>query len=644
MGGSKSVFPSTPATTKPTKSPTPATAGAFSAFSGSGTTAFIAASSSTKSFGELLKTGDKSIPPGDKPKGAFAAPALEAEKPKNVPVKTEKPVESKPTLTQAPPATQASEPPTPSATPTKPSVSPPPIEPKPATPESIKGNGDDAQSSPDDRPDNSDTASEVGESDGEEIGDDDNRSFLSENFSSEEESEEEESEEDDEAQSPSRSISPQPEDIPLPPSRSSSTTPQNSATSSPPTSESSSMPLPTIKEEESTTPPGSPDKIPTGKSSAPSQGSSIPTPTSLAFTLGLGRPSTKPTRSSPLANAPVSSTQGEMEPKGKAPSPQPTKPLVSPKPVFGVLPLKKEADEDVKESEVKASRPMTPPLLSTLPVSKLPVPTPSTPILQPAAIPPPRAATTTPTVTPPSFFTKPPAPSIISPPASAPPGMAPFSLGKAPALPPGGLFGTSSVPTALPQAKPEPTKAFAPPSSFGGGGGGGLFGAPPPRMTPGTPMFSMKPPTPTMPATPTTQTSFFSSANAFAPKPGGPLFGAAPTTPAQAAFLKPSQPQPQPQPQPEVTMEEGMQKECAALVTNLAQELEEVSSGIRYKQALVAMTDGPLLASRLSTRGQQSSNDVGPISRGLPTQNGPGRLVEMGIGGYESIRECNETV
>ncbi|KAG6839446.1 hypothetical protein H0H93_005485, partial [Arthromyces matolae] len=110
--------------------------------------------------------------------------------------------------------------------------------------------------------------------------------------------EEEEEEEEEEAVTAQRSKDVlDPAAVPLPPSRSPSATPQPEVpkvhiTPSPP-------PEPSLQQirEESTTPPGTPIK-----ESPPPRAASAPAP-STPFGLGIGRPSTRPARSSPLATS-----------------------------------------------------------------------------------------------------------------------------------------------------------------------------------------------------------------------------------------------------------------------------------------------------------------------------------------------------
>ena len=169
--------------------------------------------------------------------------------------------------------------------------------------------------------------------------DDDTQSFLSESFSDDENPDDEVSDDDDDdddenddeneersdSQFP-RSLSPLaaetvsntiPSTTPQPKSRSPSTTPRPTLSSlnlssspSPPSPLSSlagdsKLPANTT-EAGSTSPPGSP---PQDSSKSPLSKAPVPVPAAAStspFGLGFGRPSTRPTRSSPLANAPLS--------------------------------------------------------------------------------------------------------------------------------------------------------------------------------------------------------------------------------------------------------------------------------------------------------------------------------------------------
>ncbi|KAK0469922.1 uncharacterized protein EV420DRAFT_77584 [Desarmillaria tabescens] len=293
--------------------------------------------------------------------------------------------------------------------------------------------------------------------DGAEDDDDDTGSFLSESISSTAGEDDEDYVPSDEEAEEERS--PTPSQVPLPPSRSQSSTPQPESGTPPPVLPSSTETiLPPIKEE-STTPPGSPEKQPVV----------VPPPTPAAAALGLRRPNTRPVRSSPLANAVVGGDEEQEETKetlkAVAPKPRPA----SPRPPFGTLPLKPSVEETVTPS--KEMRPKTPPLLSTMGGGggslfgnkAAPVPKPSSsastavspsPFLSPFA--PPPGATTKPSMPPPSLpggspFSKLPPPG----PASTPP-TTPFTP------PPGNLFGRPLAQPAQPTEPITPTPSSKP--------------------------------------------------------------------------------------------------------------------------------------------------------------------------------------
>ncbi|EAU85586.2 hypothetical protein CC1G_06299 [Coprinopsis cinerea okayama7 len=356
----------------------------------------------------------------------------------------------------------------------------------------------------------------------------------------------------------------------------------------------------------STTPPDTPEKEVMRKSPSPSPSS--------PFGIGLGRPSTRPVRSSPLAGTPLSSDDGQEDEDE-------TKKLTPP------LPSKEEPSKESAEPATK--RPKTPPLLSTFsaPAS---ISVPPTPVLAPAVVPP-RPASTSDTAakaespSPASVFSKPlfgntqPSPfgtfgaaaptaqpsSFATPPSSkeaTPFGLPSFSLkptsSPTPPAAPGSLFGSTGAFGAKP-ASPAPSSAPAS-STFGSTG---FFGTKPslpapstaPASTPSalssTGFFGAQP---TPPAA--GSTSLFGSTGAFGTKPAPtavPAAGQATPSPFGAspfgsAFK--STPQPAPAtpsafgapapksapPPPELTMEEGMQKECALLIMSIDKELAEL--------------------------------------------------------------------
>lgn len=259
-------------------------------------------------------------------------------------------------------------------------------------------------------------------SSGDEEYDEDEETEEREDHDEHEEEEEEETDEDEDAKSPT------PTQVPLPPSRSASSTPQPAEAF-----------LPTIVEE-TTTPPGSPEKKP----SPPAAATPLPS-------IGLGRPpNTRPTRSSPLANA-VSESEDDTEEEKAQPVPKPRP--ASPKTPFGILPVKTEPD-----SSTPTSRPKTPPLLSSFVGSgglfgKPPAP------LNP----------NTPTFTPPSSFSLPKAGSPASP--------SPFGPQVSPSPPEKPAAQGMMPPPKMPTFNPPPTTLP----------GGSLFGKMPPPPTPPVP-------------------------------------------------------------------------------------------------------------------------------------------------------------
>ncbi|KAK7032888.1 hypothetical protein R3P38DRAFT_2919513 [Favolaschia claudopus] len=365
LGGQKSAFaPVSPAST-PAATP-PVTSGGFGAFSNSATS-LTSSTTPAKSFGDLLKSGAE---PQDKLKTASAfgfAPQADARSPSpaaSVSIQQHAPVFT------PPPKEQATEVKATSKEQSKPSQSLPTKDKdgdaKGTTSESSFGELSQSSSfvevSGAEAEDDADGEAEDAES---APGDDDGDSFLSDSFGSGSEAPPDDDDGEDDSRSPS------PSTVPLPPSRSPSSTPraevppQIRVSESPTPSEeeeedegsdSSEGRLSTIREE-STTPPGSPEKNPSPPTKTP-LAAPIPVAPS-PFGIGLGRPSTRPTRSSPLANAPVS---GDEDAKQAQPTLK-ARPA-SPKSVFGVLPpqLKTESIEDKAEPGGKPPRPKTPPL------------------------------------------------------------------------------------------------------------------------------------------------------------------------------------------------------------------------------------------------------------------------------------------
>ncbi|KZV61757.1 hypothetical protein PENSPDRAFT_693128 [Peniophora sp. CONT] len=212
----------------------------------------------------------------------------------------------------------------------------------------------------------------------------------------------------------------------------------------------------------STTPPGSPSR-----STSPTPKLAQPTPTLPGSSIGLGRPNSRPTRSSPLASSTVSSTEDEK------PKPRPA----SPKTPFGMLPplsapkskispsaLSAELPaEDQKKPSPVAGRPKTPPMTAlfgfggTKSSSSASVPSVSANIKQEAPSP------------------------VLAPSPSTPSLFSGFK--------PGGLFSapSKSPAPAPPNAEQGKYKLFNPPPPLSGSQGS-LFGAPPtPSSAPATP-------------------------------------------------------------------------------------------------------------------------------------------------------------
>ncbi|KAH9481729.1 hypothetical protein JR316_0006256 [Psilocybe cubensis] len=487
--------------------------------------------------------------------------------------------------------------------------------------------------------------------DGEVSEDDGNHSdFLSDNF---EESSYKDgdsaNEESDEEDLPEERNTPSPEP-PLPPSRSPSATPQPEIPSIQVSGdgadeESPSKAVPT--RERSTTPPSTPVK----ESKAPTSSSpSLATPgapSTSPFGIGIGRPSTRPVRSSPLANA-VSAEDEEEDDVTK--SPPKAKPTVSPKPVYGALPLDtkgktKETDVGDEEATPKksptAKRPKTPPLLSTMG----PPPTPS-PFLSP-----PISKTSSGSSESSSIKSTASAPPLFGmgakPAAASTPSL--FGTPKAEVTPVGSWTSTTPSKPELPRANTAPAAPGTPtPSLFGGG----FFAPPPPAAKAPTNAFSMPPFTlggaAAGPAIPPAGTNLFGSKTAPGPatptgpgifggkatpppQPGG-IFGMKPPTAATPGSpsnvfgggIQPPKPSPfgnvqatppaPPQPSPEAILEEGMQKECAALVNMVTEDLAQLPlHALKLGEAIAAagaMAGGSRNLSDLGVQAKWSLGDL----------------------------------
>ncbi|KAI0315558.1 hypothetical protein OF83DRAFT_1173706 [Amylostereum chailletii] len=550
-GGGQSAFgrsgfgtPSTPSpapSTTPTT--TPAAASAFSAFS-SATSAFGKPASSGKSFSELLQDG--------KPDGKDAAKDKEMAKVPAAPSSADPKA-----LVSAFPRSVFSKPPPPAEADKDTGDS----KGKQVVKETSSGDfstgslsmsssfvevstplqeDDEGEDGP--PTDDEEEGEEVDEVEGEGQSIDD---FLSDTYSDEpsqvEEGEDEDEDtgevrgdEDEETEEEEEldDVTPQtePTSVPLPASRSPTVTPQQPRPSiflQPTTPDPADKKKPTSREQ-STTPPGSPTQSPSPAllHPTPTLPSPSPSPTS---GIGLGRPSTRPTRSSPLANSIAADDEddedtarpsiSETSNKPRPASPKtpfglwstPTSssvdskipaPLFQPRPTVKTEPLTPPVEEKQKTSPV-ADRPKTPPAQSLLGSGSKSSASTAAPTTKPATMPPPSSVSGT---KPGSIFgsifgsTPAPAPGLLLTPASKSPG-SPF----------GGL--SSSAPSTAPKQGgpgPSPTTAsstpgVAAPSTFGHApapkpsltstaGAPSSFGNAPPMIPPAAPPRPAGPP------------------------------------------------------------------------------------------------------------------------------------------------------
>ncbi|KAG7089627.1 hypothetical protein E1B28_011292 [Marasmius oreades] len=343
--------------------------------------------------------------------------------------------------------------------------------------------------------------------------------------------------------------------------------------------------LSTIKEEsESNTPPGSPTK----KNIATPQPTSViasPVPAAPSSSLGIGRPSTRPSRSSPLAaSAPLSGYDEDAEattPKAKEPPQLPAIPkprLTSPKPPFSVL---LPASQSTSTDETKTKRPKTPPLLSNFGLGgNSAVAKPLLGQSSPFTLPPPSvfgqpsssSTASLPTLGKPSPS---PASPSSSPSSSTPPGSQPIFGNSIPGpsgpVPfttraPAGSDSSSSIPS---PASTAPRSPYGQPLSAGSGTlsaqstvkngpSGSLFSAPSVKPLMTTPPSTT--PAPTLPGSGLFGNSGAAGMLQKSPAPSG-------LPPAQSSQL--------PAPSP-IQYQEGMQQECVLLFASMAKELEDL--------------------------------------------------------------------
>lgn len=435
---------------------------------------------------------------------------------------------------------------------------------------------------------------------------DDTGSFLSQSFSEEsvpeeegveEEAEEEDEDEDEAAEDHSESPdqTPKPE---LPSEDEEESKPAEASTPSIQLTSPSPPATPAATEgskgkapatDASTTPPGSPVKQPSPPPPAtPPVAAPVPvTPASVPFGVGIGRPSTRPTRSSPLASAPISGNDEErVEP---VPTSKSAPPLV--------------------DTMATPKAPAT-----EKPIAQMPSPTPSSgddqsPLMSKSKAPP--LFSTTPPIPKPGIFSVPPSgfgqtaapqagPSTATPPSVPAATSSIFTTG------PGG-FGPTKGPSPAPTFTPltnatTPAKTSIFPGGFSGFGSKTASPSPSPAPAPAFTPSPVKVRTNTSPAGPIPPANIFKLPTA--PTPAGvfsnttspPVFPAppkpaitpgTPTMPSPSGSLSfgqkagPSVPPIQipgavPQnAEPQETLE-GMQRACLGMYNLAEQELRSV--------------------------------------------------------------------
>ncbi|KIL59565.1 hypothetical protein M378DRAFT_169073 [Amanita muscaria Koide BX008] len=554
MPGVKSAFAPATSSTTPAKSPP---SGGFSAFSGSAV-GFASFAGSGKSFAELLKTTDREGTQKDKEKESAV---LETPKKEEHPVVSETP--KTPVFT-----------PPPKAVTTTPTSEPPPrMTEKEAEPEKETPTEKKPISSEESFVEISKEEGEITDEEGGGKGtkEEENDAYSSDSLGPSDsegsidgtEDEEEELEEvplDETTGTTQHARSVEPASIPLPISRSPSAPPEVPSIQITPSPEATTKKVSPVREL-SPTPPETTTKTPVSFFSKPAPST---TPTSQPFSIGLGRPSTRPARSSPLAGAPVTVNDQDEGSKEKRDSELPkTEATPSPKAPFTELPVKTEAAEEVKAT---SPRPRTPPLLSTTPTIKPSVVAPGTiekTASAPAALP--------------FSFQKPESVKPSSAPSSIFGGTGFFSGTTAK----GGVLGQASSSESTTPATGVFKAPFTAKADIGMTSSNGFFGTPPARPV-STPMTFSSP----MPASSeTTRPASVPPSNFFGKSPPKtpPTFapssfgikgasGDAPSIFSKTVVTAPAAP-----PAPvETQLEEGMQKECAQLYNTMNQELQEL--------------------------------------------------------------------
>jgi len=361
--------------------------------------------------------------------------------------------------------------------------------------------------------------------------------------------------EGDTTQSPRKKRpTPDPTKVPLPISRESSVQPDSKSSPGSPsvTPRPINVKLPSPEatsvqqsREPSTTPPSTPVK------SSPT----LPAPTTLSYGIGLGRPSAKPTRSSPLTGDPIS---GRGAPKH--PLPAVTPPLPKPRPASPKVAFGQWNTPDSQSRKPDLSR-----------IQQFSLEIPSTKAAsEPAKTPQFGAPSTLGTV--PSLFEKPvelPIPSAGGAPTPPRPTLGGGLFGEqdnASTLAPNNLFGKPSTPTRGTRGglfnKPAEDTATA----------GGFFGRPaagspfPQKEVTRTPRLPNNVP----PTTPTPDTQVKAAFLQVVAKHG-------PATPPAVIPPKPVQPS-----IPEPPLEDGLQAECEYLYLSMNKDIEEVSYSLFF--------------------------------------------------------------
>lgn len=352
---------------------------------------------------------------------------------------------------------------------------------------------------------------------------------------------------DEDTETPSRATSMDPTTVPLPVSRSPSVAPEvpSIVISTDPTQK--SLPV----QETSTTPSGTPAKPETAAFAKPASTTPLGQPSGI----GLGRPNTRPTRSSPLAGAPVIG-QDRVESAKKDVEELKTE-VVELKVPPSSKPSADFYAKAASDGEMKTPTPQTPPSSAAT----------SSSTLKPAPIPgvPPKLSSASAT-----------SPFLVH---KAEPQRSKSMFGGMT-----GLFGGTSSQSGLAGSPPTTESQVAPsklPFSLKADGGtpssAALFGASlarpvssPLTLATAAPSFSgLNRPASVPPS------NFFTKPPT-GTAPTGSQFGVKGPAGGSSFFGKPSMPGSAKTSPPEVPLEEGIQKECALLYNTMNQELEEV--------------------------------------------------------------------